>query len=517
MKKILHIITFVITLLAYAPYVQAVCDPAIAPENCACTSDLNGDGMIADSVEMQTCSNLSSGGLCPFGKTNCSRPSPTPVAATGFYCPLTNSASGCVKGAYNTVIDPETGNFATGEPANFVATYNVGSYFMTEIMASTNAWMESITCEGPPLAPDTRTRVELCTNPPASAPVPATNYWCPLTNTQTGCYRGLFGYVVDPYTGQYHYGPRTPNYSTFTSQYTQQTSYTNYIAGNPMNHLSVISCTNGSQVALCQEQPTNFHCPVPSGGACETIVTTHEYYNLMAYCPPSGGILNNLICLTSLANFQQRHIGTQRFYDFINSTSTDNRVCTATQMYGDWSTTDLRSDVDLCDNVPVSVVPAQLTIAPQPTEPTLTPTSYTCPYAGQACVADDVDGVMRCSNQACYDKTISTVDPTELQTTMYTADAAYNDQGECMGELYIFNGRAMRCHPSAIKTMFRNCCGDPGDELPESVGSEAEMGLKMEAIGLTAAVVYDAAVTTYSAIANGWGVDAGVGAATAAG
>ena len=102
---------------------------------------------------------------------------------------------------------------------------------------------------------------------------------------------------------------------------------------------------------------------------------------------------------------------------------------------------------------------------------------------------------------------------------MYYDDAGYDAAGNCLGDLYIFNGRPMRCHPSAPKTYFRNCCSNSlvGDTIPENVGKDAEMGLKLEGIYIAASVMYSAASATVTAAASGWTASASAGAGVAAG
>ena len=426
MIKILLNIVFTLTML-YANHAMAVCDPLnTRPEDCACAADLDNDGLLATEGEMEVCSNLADGGLCGIGKQNCVLTPPPPQPAPGFYCPLTDSTSGCTQGAHNYVLDPATGNYAPSQPVDFISQYNIQPNYMNAINTNINNCNTAITCEAP--AADGRLDTELCTNPPAPPPVIEEPYWqCPITGAtcETGRYDSLVSYCEDNYWVD----------PTFTNTVCVK-SWMTWIYGQPRQTMS-----------------------------------------------------NRL---TSLIDNNYR--------DVIGLTTCENN-----------------SNVDQCDYIQPDPI-IQPAPAPTPPPPPADPT-YICPYTGQPCIADESDGQMRCSDNECQDLALSgdTADP--ISTEMYVDDAGYDNAGNCLGDLYIYNGRPMRCHPSAPKTYFRNCCSNSlvGDSIPENVGKEAEMGLKMEGLYISASVMYAATSSTVTAAANGWGAAQSAGAGVAAG
>ncbi len=84
--------------------------------------------------------------------------------------------------------------------------------------------------------------------------------------------------------------------------------------------------------------------------------------------------------------------------------------------------------------------------------------SYTCPLdPNQPCI-NDGSGYY-CSSNQCYDAQTT---PTEVTDTPQgindiPADGQVTDQG-CMGTIYVFNGRDMRCRPPGTQTGLYDCC-----------------------------------------------------------
>ena len=500
---------FFLLNIAFVGNAFAVCDPAMPnPADCACVLDLNGDGEIADENEMQQCSNVADGGLCGIDKQNCVMNPPPPEPAPGYYCPLTGLTDGCTQGAHNYVLDPATQNYDTTRFQQFINDYSIGAYYVAAVNNNLDAWNTSITCENPNVSTG-RIDTELCTNPPAPDPVAAPGYYCPLTGQTSGCYKGLHAYAVDPYTGQLHQGPRTPNHTDFQAL-SVGASYTNLVGSDPMNFLTAVSCQSGSSTVLCETPPAHWNCPVAGGGACTTGAYSYVY------------TADPMLYAIQLVGFMNTHTPTQRFNDYTSANPATNWANAVS-----CQNTANPASVDLCDWTvpPVPTPPPDLVLLPEPSPPPPPPApEYGCPDGVSQCLPDDSDGgVMRCSPTECGDMSISTAgDP--MSTAMYYDDAGYDNDGNCLGEMYIFNGRAMRCHPKSIKTYFRNCCshGLVDDAIPENVGKEAEMALQLEGIYIAGYVMFSAASATIQAAvgvagAPGWGAAASAGAGVAAG
>jgi len=87
----------------------------------------------------------------------------------------------------------------------------------------------------------------------------------------------------------------------------------------------------------------------------------------------------------------------------------------------------------------------------------------TCPYGPQyPCVA--YEGRSVCSPDPCHEGAgdIEDVDPGGEGENDPKNDGQWTDEGECLGTIYIFSGRDMRCRVPGIETGWFNCC-DGGD------------------------------------------------------
>ena len=92
----------------------------------------------------------------------------------------------------------------------------------------------------------------------------------------------------------------------------------------------------------------------------------------------------------------------------------------------------------------------------------------TCPLGTQyACL--NYNGVNRCSPNACADAgggaTIDTMDESMLK------DDARDPNGNCLGQLYIFNGKASRCRPPGLTVGLINNCCQSDEVMTEDTGS----------------------------------------------
>ena len=83
----------------------------------------------------------------------------------------------------------------------------------------------------------------------------------------------------------------------------------------------------------------------------------------------------------------------------------------------------------------------------------------TCPL-GSAYACMEYQGKKRCSPNPCFDpSTPGAEETTTLDESMLQDDGQRDDNGQCLGQLFIFNGKASRCRPPGLKVgMINNCC-----------------------------------------------------------
>lgn len=109
-------------------------------------------------------------------------------------------------------------------------------------------------------------------------------------------------------------------------------------------------------------------------------------------------------------------------------------------------------------------------------------TSYICPFGSQyACMNNS--GAMQCSSNQCVDLDTIPEEITNVDDTMLQNDGARDASGNCLGTIYIFTGRGMRCRKPGVSNGFHNCCdNDRGNMLTDSTGSLAELQTAVSAI-----------------------------------
>ncbi|AEA33601.1 conjugal transfer protein TraN [Hippea maritima] len=83
----------------------------------------------------------------------------------------------------------------------------------------------------------------------------------------------------------------------------------------------------------------------------------------------------------------------------------------------------------------------------------------TCPSGDYSCLP--YNGANYCSPHSCVDLG----DPGNSETTQadlssYTNDGQRDDNGNCLGTVYIFNGKPYECRTAGLQTMFTNCCSE---------------------------------------------------------
>lgn len=99
--------------------------------------------------------------------------------------------------------------------------------------------------------------------------------------------------------------------------------------------------------------------------------------------------------------------------------------------------------------------------------------SYSCPLGAQyACAAPASGGIPTCSPDACIDMSADPVASEPVVDDPGVAnDGAVDASGNCLGNIEIFAGRALRCRPSGLEDSFQNCCADKGKIVKDGTGS----------------------------------------------
>ena len=99
--------------------------------------------------------------------------------------------------------------------------------------------------------------------------------------------------------------------------------------------------------------------------------------------------------------------------------------------------------------------------------------THSCPLGPQfACHTPASGGAPLCSANACIDTAAHPVeDERVIDDPGAPADGAVDADGNCLGHIEIFSGRALRCRPAGLKTSFSNCCKDKGKIVKDGMGS----------------------------------------------
>ncbi|WP_375154531.1 conjugal transfer protein TraN [Novosphingobium sp. HR1a] len=98
--------------------------------------------------------------------------------------------------------------------------------------------------------------------------------------------------------------------------------------------------------------------------------------------------------------------------------------------------------------------------------------SLHCPLGDQyPCEVPASGGAAACSATACIDvSTNPVVEEPAIDDPGAEADGAVDGDGNCLGTIEIFSGRAARCRPAGLSTTFQNCCKDKGRIVKDGMG-----------------------------------------------
>lgn len=136
-----------------------------------------------------------------------------------------------------------------------------------------------------------------------------------------------------------------------------------------------------------------------------------------------------------------------------------------------------------------------------------------CPLGKQyACGLDSSNGNYYCSPNDCSQESVEEV--VEIDKDMLVDNGEKDDEGACLDQVLIFNGRAETCKKPGVESAFQNCCKDVGKVTSDSTGNIASVSAgingAMSVISATYSAI-EAGVLVYNA-----GVAAGMTSAAAA-
>lgn len=103
--------------------------------------------------------------------------------------------------------------------------------------------------------------------------------------------------------------------------------------------------------------------------------------------------------------------------------------------------------------------------------------NYTCPLGAQyACVKTSGNTVPMCTPHQCIN--LATEQPMETEVIdggTLDSDGRRNANGECLDQLYLFNGASGYCRTPGVETAFQNCCKNRGKVISDNTGASTEM------------------------------------------
>ncbi|MDF0491150.1 conjugal transfer protein TraN [Sphingomonas sp. H39-1-10] len=138
-----------------------------------------------------------------------------------------------------------------------------------------------------------------------------------------------------------------------------------------------------------------------------------------------------------------------------------------------------------------------------------------CPLGPQfGCAVPAAGGVPTCSPNSCIDTRSNPIveepvpdDPGALP------DGPVDAEGNCLGTIEIFSGRAARCRPAGLLTTFSNCCKDKGKIVKDGMGGSLTSISTKIAVARGVFSGMSAAFTAFRAGASaGQAANAGLGA-----
>ena len=98
--------------------------------------------------------------------------------------------------------------------------------------------------------------------------------------------------------------------------------------------------------------------------------------------------------------------------------------------------------------------------------------AYSCPMGDQhLCLVPVAGGTPTCSPVTCIDTALSPLeDEVLVDDTGPDNDGPVDAEGNCLGTIEIFGGRALRCRPPGASVTFQNCCKDRDKIVKDGMG-----------------------------------------------
>jgi conjugal transfer mating pair stabilization protein TraN len=105
---------------------------------------------------------------------------------------------------------------------------------------------------------------------------------------------------------------------------------------------------------------------------------------------------------------------------------------------------------------------------------------YSCPLGTQFVCTPKGNGAT-CSPHVCADVATNPIaEAPPIEDPGAAPDGGVDGDGNCLGRIEIFGGRAMRCRPAGLGTTFADCCKDKGKIVHDGMGSSAmSLGTKI--------------------------------------
>lgn len=120
--------------------------------------------------------------------------------------------------------------------------------------------------------------------------------------------------------------------------------------------------------------------------------------------------------------------------------------------------------------------------------------TFSCPSGNYSCL-DTGGAIPQCSPNPCIDVANPSNDVTILPSKdpMLQNDGQVDANGNCLGEIYIFSGKATRCRPGGMTVGYANDCCDSSDP----VVMDSTTGSKINDVASAISTVYEMAQVGY--------------------
>lgn len=91
---------------------------------------------------------------------------------------------------------------------------------------------------------------------------------------------------------------------------------------------------------------------------------------------------------------------------------------------------------------------------------------FTCPLGDYPCL-ETGEGVPQCSPHACVDTAAAEniINHLPESDPVYQDDGELDENGNCLGEIFIFSGKATRCRPPGLTVGYANDCCDSSEPM----------------------------------------------------